>query len=219
MKNFLLVAILTAPLAAAGVWAAEQVGSETHADPMHADDNAMDHDMGGAGCRMCAARGRMGGMDKGGGMDMGAMRGPGMMSSSMMGSMAMMSSAGAITRQHRLTMLDLTNEQRAQIDKIQNETRSRNWDALGKVMDAQAKLRELYAADTLDAKAIGAAYASLAKSQQQIIEAQAEAINRMHAVLTAEQREQLKKQPQRGMMQGSMGKHSGMDRRPIDPIK
>lgn len=216
MKELLFAIILAAPLAVTAASVAEK------SDPdMHAADDAMDHDRSGGGCRMCAARGRMAGMDKGGDMDMGAMpmRGPEMMMPGMMGPMAVMSAPDAMARQHRLAMLDLTPAQRAQVDKIQNETRSRNWDALGKVMDAQAKLRELYAADTLDAKAIGAAYASLAKSQQQIIEAQAEAINRMHAVLTPEQREQLKKQPQRGMMQGSMGKHSGMDMRPIDPIK
>jgi len=84
-------------------------------------------------------------------------------------------------------------------------------------MDAQAKLRELYAADTLDVKAIGAAYASYAKAQQQIVEAQAEVTNRMVAVLTAEQREELKQSRPKMMRRGAKGEHSGM--RPIEPIK
>ena len=218
MKKLLFAVILVAPLAATAASVVEKSDRD-----MHAADDAMDHDMSGGGCRMCSARGRMAGMDKGGdmGMGMGAMpmREPDMMARGMMGPMPMPSAPDAMMRQHRLAMLDLTSEQRAQIDKIQNDTRSRNWDVLGKAMDAQAKLRELYAADKLDAKAIGAAYANYAKAQQQIIEAQAEATNRMIAVLTAEQREELKQPRPKMMRHGAKGEHSGMEMRAIDPIK
>lgn len=215
MKKILIAVILAAPLAATAASVVEKSDRD-----MPAADDAMDHDMGNGGCRMCSARGRMAGMDKGGDMGMGAMpmREPDMTAHAMMGPMPMPSAHDAVMRQHRLAMLDLTSEQRTQIDKIQNETRSRNWDVLGKVMDAQAKLRELYAADKLDAKAIGAAYANYAKAQQQIIEAQAEATNRMIAVLTAEQREELKQRPKM-MRHGAKGEHSGMEMRAIDPIK
>lgn len=216
MKELLFAVILAAPLAATAASVAEKPDHD-----MHAADDAMDHDMGGGKCRMCSARGRMAGMDKGGDMGIGAMpmRDPDMMAHAMMGPMPMRSAPDAVMRQQRLAMLDLTAEQRVQIDKIQNETRSRNWDVIGKAMDAQAKLRELYAADKLDAKAIGAAYAAYAKAQQQILEAQAEATNRMHAVLTPEQREELK-QSRPGMMRhGAKGERSGMQMRAIDPIK
>jgi hypothetical protein len=40
-------------------------------------------------------------------------------------------------------MLDLTPEQRTKINKIHDELRRKNWDALGKVQDEEAKLRDL----------------------------------------------------------------------------
>jgi Spy/CpxP family protein refolding chaperone len=99
-------------------------------------------------------------------------------------------------------MLDLTEEQRGKIQKIQDDTRRKNWDTWGKIMDEQAKLRDLYAGETVDAKKVGAVYGGIAKLHQQVIEASVEAHNRVQAVLTGEQKEQLKQWSRGGMGMG-----------------
>jgi len=138
--------------------------------------------------------GMMGGGMMGGGMGMG----PGMMGGmgpgmGMMGMGGMMGPGMAM-----LWALDLDDAQRAKITKIQEENRKKDWELLGKIQDEQAKLRELYTAtDTPDPKKVGAIYGAIGKLQQQLAESNAETWNRIHEVLTKEQREQLK-QRQRG---------------------
>lgn len=160
--------------------------------------------MGGSGMGMMG--GGMG-MGPGGGMGMG-MGGPGM---GMMGMGPM-------------SMLDLSDEQRHKIVKIQDDTRRKNWDTYGKIMDEQAKLRDLYSGETVDAKKAGAIYGNVSKLQQQVLESNLEAHNRVQAVLTKEQKEQLRQMSRggmggRGMMgsggpgnmsQGGMGMAPGM---------
>lgn len=144
----------------------------------------------GMGSGMGTMGGGMGMMDMGGGMGSGMMMGGGM---------------------GPLHMLDLTDDQRTQISKIHDEHRKKNWDTMGKIMDEQAKLRDLYNAETPDPKKIGAAYGGMAKLQQQMIESHVESMNRMQALLTQEQKNQLK-QWHRGMGgagAGSRGPASG----------
>jgi Spy/CpxP family protein refolding chaperone len=103
-------------------------------------------------------------------------------------------------------MLDLTDEQRNKIENIHDDVRRKNWDTYGKIMDEQSKLRGLYSGETVDAKKVGAAYAGIAKLQQQVIEANVEAHNRVQTVLTKEQKEQLKQWSRGGMGgRGMMG--------------
>ncbi len=104
-------------------------------------------------------------------------------------------------------MLDLSDEQRGKIEKIHDDTRRKNWDTYGKIMDEQSKLRDLYSGETVDAKKVGAVYGGIAKLQQQVIEASVEAHNRVQAVLTKEQKEQLKQMVARrhGLGRGMMG--------------
>jgi Spy/CpxP family protein refolding chaperone len=138
---------------------------------------------------MGGGMGMMGG--RGMGMGMGPGMGPGM---GMMGGMG------------PYGMLDLTTDQRNKINKIHDEARRKNWDTLGKMQDEQAKLRDLYAADKRDPKAISAVVASVQALERQILEVMLDAHNRMDAVLTDAQREQLKQW--RGMgpgMRGMMG--------------
>jgi Spy/CpxP family protein refolding chaperone len=101
-------------------------------------------------------------------------------------------------------MLDLTSEQRTKINKIHDELRRKNWEALGKIHDEEAKLRDLYAADKRDPKAIGAVYGSIYALKRQMIEAGIDAHNRMEALLTDAQRAQLK-QMRSGMGPGARG--------------
>jgi len=133
------------------------------------------------------------------GMMGGGMMGQGMMDDDMMGMMGgMMHGSGPIG------MLDLTDDQRAKINKIQDEQRKKNWDAMGKIMDEQSKLRDLYAADKRDPKIIGAVYGTIFNLKRQMIEATIDAQNRMEALLTDQQRQELK-QSRRGTGGSRMG--------------
>ncbi len=157
--------------------------------------------MGGMG-PMAMMRGMGPGMMQGmTGMGPGMMggMGPGMMQGMMgMGHMGL----GAIW------MLDLSDDQRAKLHKIKNDLRKQNWSTMGKMMDEQARLQELFGAERRDPKAIGAVYGRIFDLKRQMIEARIEATNRMQDLLTQEQREQLK-QWRRGPRAG-MGYRGGM---------
>jgi Spy/CpxP family protein refolding chaperone len=99
--------------------------------------------------------------------------------------------------------LDLTKDQQAKISKIQDELRKQHWALMGKMIDEQAKLRDLYSEDKLDAKKIGAVSDSVYALRKQMMESRIDATNRMRDVLTKEQREQLNKSPRIGS--GTMG--------------
>lgn len=145
------------------------------------------------------------GMGMGGGMMGPGMMGPGMgMGPGMMGGMGMGWGPGMGMGMGPLAMLDLTDDQRKQIARIQEDVRKRHWNTLGKIHEEQARLGELYAAEKPDAKQIGQAYGSIAKLQQEIVEASVQAQNQILDVLTKEQREQLA-QWRRGMARGYMG--------------
>jgi Spy/CpxP family protein refolding chaperone len=131
---------------------------------------------------------------------MGAGMGRGMMGDGMPGGMGMMGGMHGAP----LHRLDLTPEQRTKINKIHDELRRKNWEALGKVQDEEAKLRDLYAADKRDPKAIGAVYGSIYALKRQMIEAGIDAHNRMEALLSDAQRAQLK-QMGSGMGPGARG--------------
>ena len=105
--------------------------------------------------------------------------------------------------------LDLTKDQQSRINKIQDEVRKQHWAVMGKMMDEQAKLRDLYAEDKLDAKKIGVVSDSIHSLQKQVLESRIDAYNRMLEVLTKEQREQLNKKSG-GDMPGKGHKHGAM---------
>jgi Spy/CpxP family protein refolding chaperone len=118
-----------------------------------------------------------------GGMEMMGM-GPGMMGGGY-GSMGMMGMGP-------LGMLDLSDEQRTKINKIFDEERKKQWSVMGKIMEEQNKLRDLYAAAEPDPKKVGAVYGAIAKLRQQMIESNIQTMNHAQAMLTKEQREQLR---------------------------
>jgi Spy/CpxP family protein refolding chaperone len=160
--------------------------------------------MGGPGM-MGPGMGGMMGMMMGGGMGPGMMgMGPGMMGGGMMG-------------MGPFAMLNLSDEQRAKINKIQDELHKKNWDTQGKIMEENTKLRDLYDVDTPDPKKIGAVYERIYALKRQTIEASVEAHNKMRAVLTKEQQDQLKQMRRGGpgmggpgMMRGPRGMGPGM---------
>jgi Spy/CpxP family protein refolding chaperone len=156
--------------------------------------------MGGPG--MMGMGPGMGMMGMGGGMGMG----PGMMGGGMMGMMGGgMGMMGPGMGMGPFAMLNLTDEQRAKINKIQDDLQKKNWDTQGKIMEESTKLRDLYDVDTPDAKKISAVYERIFALKRQTIEASIDAHNKMRAVLTKEQQEQLKNWRRGGMGMGPGG--------------
>lgn len=114
--------------------------------------------------------------------------GPGMMGGGgMMGGMGM-----GLGR--ALWSLDLNDTQRKEILKVQDELRKKNWELAGKMQDEMARLRDAYwGADKRDRAAISAATKQIGALRQQRIENSLDAADRIEKVLTAEQRQQLKR--------------------------
>jgi Spy/CpxP family protein refolding chaperone len=88
-------------------------------------------------------------------------------------------------------MLNLTDEQRAKISKLQEQLRKKQWTTMGQIMDERQKLYELYSAENPDPKKVGAVYGKIFDLRRQMIEAAIDTQNRAQAVLTQEQRAQL----------------------------
>ncbi len=102
-------------------------------------------------------------------------------------------------------MLDLAPEQRTKINKILDDLRKQHLAVMGKMLDEQAKLRDLFDDEKLDAKKIGAAYDALSAQRRNLLVLRVEATNAIREILTKEQREELKQ-----MMRGKgCGMHSG----------
>lgn len=88
--------------------------------------------------------------------------------------------------------LDLSDEQRTKINRIQDETRRSHWALMGSMMDQQAKLRDLYDAPKRDSAAIDSTYKTIDGIRQQMLSSSADARKRIEAVLTKEQLEKLR---------------------------
>lgn len=87
---------------------------------------------------------------------------------------------------------DLTDDQRREVYKIQDELQKQHCGLQGKLLDEYSKLRELNMADPRDPKAIGAVYRKIFDVKRQKIEATIAAANKAEQILTKEQREQPK---------------------------
>ena len=125
------------------------------------------------------------------GMQPGMMGGYGMMHSpGMMGGEGMMHGP-KMMGMGPVWMLDLTDEQRAEISKLRGELRKKQWATMGQVIDEREKLFELYSADNPDPKEVGAVYGKIFDLRRQMIEAAIDTRNRTRTILTQEQRSQL----------------------------
>ena len=91
-----------------------------------------------------------------------------------------------------LGSLNLTDEQRAKINKIYDAEQKQHWATMGQMMEQQNKLRDLYSVEEPDPKKVGAVYGQIAKLRQQMLESDVRASNQVQQVLTKEQREQLR---------------------------
>lgn len=121
------------------------------------------------------------------GMPRGGMMGPGMMGQGR--------GPGAM-----LEDLDLPEEQQAKLRKIHDELRDRNWASMGQMMKEGSRLRDLFAAPTLDRAAAEAAYRRMNALREQMFMAQLDAHAQVEALLAPEQRAKLRQRLRRGGM-------------------
>ncbi|MFH2210920.1 MAG: Spy/CpxP family protein refolding chaperone [Pseudomonadota bacterium] len=153
--------------------------------------------MGGMGPGMMGGGGMMGGMGQGmmgGGMGMMGGMGPGMMGGGgMMGGMGqgMMS---------RMAMLDLSDAQAEQLEKIQAEAMKKQRKLMRQMWDEQEKMSDLYDEEKRDPASIGKAYSKLSDIHRQAIEIRIDTENKAAAVLSKEQKAQMRRGFGRGMM-------------------
>lgn len=145
--------------------------------------------MGGGMMDMMMGGGGMGGMGMMGG---GMMGGPGMMGGGYGMGPGMMGGDTGMMGMGPVGMLNLSDDQRDKIEKIYDDERKKHWDVAGKMMEEQNRLRDLYQTDEPDPKKVGAVYGNIAKLRQQMVETHIQARNQIQALLTKEQREQLR---------------------------
>lgn len=131
-------------------------------------------------------------MGYGMGQGMGPGMGPGMMGPGMGPAMMGGYDLGAL--------LNLNAEQNKKVTQIQDELRKKHWELMGKMGDESAKLRDLYNADQRDPSAIGQEAQRIFDLKRQMMESAVDAQNRIEAVLTPEQKSQMRNYYGRGMM-------------------
>ncbi len=89
--------------------------------------------------------------------------------------------------------LDLGNDQLERITKIQQASFTKQWALMDQMREQQFKFRELLASGKADDAAIGKAYNQIEDLRQQMWASGAEVRKEMDAVLTKEQRDQLRR--------------------------
>lgn len=100
-----------------------------------------------------------------------------------------------------LHALNLSNEQLAKVNQIRDEVRRKNWEVMGKLMDEQTRMRDLMGAEKRDPSAIGKQSMKVADLRRQMLENMVDAHNRVEALLSKEQRDQLRSYRRGRMMQ------------------
>ncbi len=80
-----------------------------------------------------------------------------------------------------LSALNLTDEQREKIAKIQEENRSKNWNTMGQVRGEMFKLRQMYFGDKLDSNAISEQQRKVDELRRQMLKSQVETRNQVAA--------------------------------------
>ena len=92
--------------------------------------------------------------------------------------------------------LDLTPQQREQLDRLQLGLFQQEATLAAQMYEPDAQLRKMYAAGTSDAAALDPVFAKIANIQRQMFQARLAAKTRFEALLTPEQRQRLKELPQ-----------------------
>lgn len=88
--------------------------------------------------------------------------------------------------------LNLSADQKAKVTPIQRDTRRKMWALMGKMMESQYALQDLYDADKQDAAAINKQYKEIEDVRKQLVDTSVDAHNRINEILTKEQREQVR---------------------------
>ena len=86
--------------------------------------------------------------------------------------------------------LKLTPEQSEKIAGLHEEHRKKTWGAMGEMRSEMFKLRRLYAAETLDSKAIAEQQKKVDGLRSELLASRLETQKQIEAVLTPEQRKQ-----------------------------
>lgn len=141
-----------------------------------------------------------GGYGPGYGMNQGGGYGPGMMGGGMGGGYGMGMGGGWGVGMGPMYMLDLTDAQTAQMEKIQTEMQKKHRTLMRQMWEEQEKLGDMYGSDQRDPEMMGKTYSKMSDYQRQMLEIHTEAENKMNALLTKEQKEQLRRNFGRGMM-------------------
>jgi Spy/CpxP family protein refolding chaperone len=134
--------------------------------------------------------GMMGG--HGGGYGGGYGMGPGMMGESGGGygmGPGMMGGRGA----EAYAGLKLTPEQKKQITAIQQDNRQARWQLMGTMQEQGYHMHDLFGPGTVDEAATRKAFEQMQATQKAMFDLQLDAQKKINAVLTAEQREQLRR--------------------------
>jgi Spy/CpxP family protein refolding chaperone len=92
-----------------------------------------------------------------------------------------------------LGALNLTDAQRAKIADIQRELSQKHWELMGKAFEERNKLLEQFESGKTDDQAARKTYQAMAEARRQMFESSLDARKRIDAVLTPEQREQLRR--------------------------
>lgn len=91
-----------------------------------------------------------------------------------------------------LYALNLNEQQLGKVNQIRDESRRKNWEIVGKIMDEQARMRDLLSAEKRDPSAIGKQAMKIAELRRQILESSVDTQNRIEALLTKEQKDQMR---------------------------
>jgi len=86
----------------------------------------------------------------------------------------------------------LTDEQRDKVAVIREQHRQKNWGTMGQVQAEQFKLRQMYSADKIDSAAILKQQEKVDELRRQMLKSRLEARKEIEAVLTPEQRKQMR---------------------------
>jgi Spy/CpxP family protein refolding chaperone len=106
--------------------------------------------------------------------------------------------------------VQFTEEQRKLIQQMMEQERKAHQQRVEKMQAVQEQLQQLYLADQWDATAITKLYEKMHAEQRKTIAAMAEARNKVYALMSKEQREQMKQYQQEQMKRFSV--------QPMQPI-
>lgn len=99
---------------------------------------------------------------------------------------------GMMGAMSQLGNLNLSDEQRSQITQIQDQVRKQHMDLMGRMREEATKLQNMMAAESPDPTAVGKQQMRVADIHRQMLESDIAGRNRIYALLTPEQIQQLR---------------------------